>query len=65
MWKDGKKLDKGTLYVEFLGPEDEHGRRSFFLYWWMENFHMGPQWRAQIFHAPPANHLKGKHVVLP
>jgi len=42
--KDGK-----TVYFELLEGPDRHGKYSFFIHWWSENFHLGPSVRGQIF----------------
>jgi hypothetical protein len=45
------KVDKNIRTIEILWGPDGLGRYYFFSYWWQENFHLGPQWRGQIFVA--------------
>ncbi|MCU0690055.1 MAG: hypothetical protein MUF54_01510 [Polyangiaceae bacterium] len=55
--------DRTVTYVTFHSAPDEDGRRRFTLEWWAANFHLGPCWRAQVFHADPGVILKGRRWV--
>jgi len=61
--------DKQVVTFELYGQPDERGRRHFAIIWWMEGFHLGPQWRAQHFNSNPADYMaewraKGRRVVV-
>lgn len=45
----GEGRDKNVVYYEQWGHKE--GKMSFSRIWWMPNFHQGPMWRAQEFHA--------------
>lgn len=49
--------DKSTVTIEYHGPPDSHGKRSFTMSWWDENFHTGPSWHGQCFNAVPGPYI--------
>ncbi len=54
--------DKTKVYISYWdGVIDKAGETSFDMFWWQENYHAGPQWRAQCFHADPTEYIRGNH----
>ena len=49
--------DKRVVTFAMEGPADDKGTRRFEIFWWHENFHAGPAWRAQVFRANPEPHI--------
>lgn len=65
----GYQMDLKTVTVELQEGPDGKGRHHFTVYWWNPDFHTGPQWRAQCFHANYSHQLEywrkqGRRVVV-
>ncbi len=48
-----KPPDKKTQTIHYTHGPNRAGQYGFIMQWWDENFHMGPQWRGQVFVADP------------
>lgn len=55
------RSDKGVVTLQAHEPMDRQGRVFFTMDWWSENFHEGPQWRAQCFRTDPQTHIDQAH----
>lgn len=50
--------DKTVTTIVYYSHGDSHGKYSFAMWWWSENYHLGPQWCGQMFRADPAPHIE-------
>lgn len=48
--------DKRVTRFEVQPAKDGMGRQHFAIRWWDPNFHGGPMWRGQHFHAVLSEH---------
>lgn len=47
--------DKGAVYIEYDGPADDYGKRSFSMDWWDSSW---GKWRGQCFRTDPQPYIE-------
>ena len=50
--------DTATVYITYYGGPDHERRYAFLMEWWDDGFHLGPQWRGQMFRADPLPYIQ-------